>query len=66
MLSYQPLRSTLRARNKKRTDLTNVLSSGTIAKLAKNKSVSLSTIDTICQYLDCKIEDVVIYVKNDE
>lgn len=66
MLSYEPLRATLKNKNKKRIDLRNVLSSATVAKLGHNQSVSLSTIDLICQYLDCSIEDIVIYVKADD
>lgn len=34
-------------------------SSATLAKMSKNEYVSLETIDSICQYLDCKIEEVI-------
>lgn len=35
------------------------LSSTTLAKFAKNDTVSLDVIDKICSYLHCPIEDVV-------
>lgn len=35
------------------------LSSSTVAKLSKNEYVSLETVDNICQYFECKIEDVI-------
>lgn len=66
MLSYEPLRVTLKNKNRKRIDLLNILSSSTVAKLAHNQAVSLSTIESICRYLDCSIEEIVIYVKTDE
>ena len=34
-------------------------SSSTLAKMSKGEYVSLETIDNICQFLDCKIEDVI-------
>jgi len=34
-------------------------SSSTLAKMSKGEYVSLETVDNICQYLDCKIEDVI-------
>lgn len=34
-------------------------SSSTLAKMSKSEYVSLETIDNICLYLNCKIEEVV-------
>lgn len=34
-------------------------STSTLAKMSKNEYVSLETIDIICQYLDCRVEDVI-------
>ena len=34
-------------------------STSTLAKMTKGEYVSLETIDNICQYLNCNIEDVV-------
>lgn len=42
------------------------LTPGTIARLSKNKTVSLDSIIKICEYLDCRIEDVVEIYKDNE
>lgn len=34
-------------------------STSTLAKMTKGEYVSLETIDNICQYLDCKVEEVI-------
>lgn len=34
-------------------------SSSTLAKMSKGKYISLETVDNICQYLDCKVEEVI-------
>ncbi len=41
-----------------------VLDSKTIRRLKANENVELKTLDKICNYLDCKIEDVVEFVKD--
>lgn len=34
-------------------------STSTLAKMSKNEYVSLETIDSICQHLNCKVEEVI-------
>lgn len=34
-------------------------SSSTLAKMSKGEYVSLETIDNICQFLDCKVEEAI-------
>lgn len=34
-------------------------STNTLSKLSKNESVTVATLEKICLYLDCKIEDVI-------
>lgn len=34
-------------------------STSTLAKMSKNEYVSLETVDIICQYLDCRVEEVI-------
>ena len=34
-------------------------------RLRKNESVSTHTLDILCQILDCKIEDVAVYLEED-
>lgn len=37
----------------------NVIGEGTVQSIRKGKPVNLKTIDTICQLLQCRIEDIV-------
>ena len=61
MISYDPLWKLLIDKNMTKTELReNVgFSTNTLAKLSKNESVTLSTLEKICLYLDCKIDDIV-------
>lgn len=34
-------------------------SSATLAKMSKGEYISLETVENICKYLNCKIEDVI-------
>lgn len=66
MISYEPLNKTLKERNMKRTDLLPYMSSRTLAKLTNNEIVSVKTLDTICKVLQCRIEDVAVYIEENE
>ena len=63
MISYVKLWFLLKERGMKRTDLLEVISSATLAKLGKNEMVSLSVIEKICDYLDCQPGDILENVK---
>ncbi len=41
-----------------------ILDSKTIRRLKANENVELKTLDKICAYLNCDIEDIVEFVKN--
>lgn len=41
------------------------ISPGQITRLKRNESVSTHTIDMFCKILDCSIEDIMEYVKED-
>ncbi|WP_024427731.1 helix-turn-helix domain-containing protein [Bacillus safensis] len=66
--SYVPLDVTLAKRQKNKTDIRNDLgvSSSTLAKLSAGEFVALSVIAQLCDYLECRIEDVVEFVPNDD
>lgn len=66
MISYEPLLKTLKKRNMKRSDLRAYMSSSTVAKISNNEFLSLKTIHTMCEILHCQIEDIVMYVNEDE
>ena len=42
------------------------MSPSTIAKMGKNKNVSLDLIEKICKVLECKPEDIMEYIKDSE
>lgn len=62
--SYKPLEITLIKKDKTKTDLKNDLkiSPATLAKISKGENVALSVIKKICEYLECRIEEVVEFV----
>lgn len=39
-------------------------STSTLAKMTKGEYVSLETIDSICQHLNCKVEEVIEILPN--
>jgi len=41
-------------------------SPATIAKMGKNQYVSMAVLDSICNYLDCRIEEVVKHIPDKE
>jgi DNA-binding Xre family transcriptional regulator len=41
-----------------------VIDSKTIRRLKANENIEMKTLDKICAYLDCKIEEVVEFVKD--
>lgn len=61
MISYKPLFRLLLERDMTKTQLRQSVgfSSATLAKISKNEYVSLETLDNICQFLNCKIEDII-------
>mgnify|MGYP000973823904 CR=1 FL=1 len=61
MISYAPLAATLVKKKKKRVDMIRdgVITRGTSTKFAKSEYTTLQTLDRVCQYLGCQIQDVV-------
>lgn len=61
MISYKPLFRILLERDMTKTQLREAIgfSTATLAKMSKNEYISLQTVENICKYLDCKIEDVI-------
>ena len=66
--SYNPLWKKLIDRNLKRTQLIDLvgLQTQTLANMGKNKPVSLDTLDKLCEYFNCPIEDIVDHVPKDK
>lgn len=60
MISYEPLRETLKERNMKISDFRGkILSSKTQTSIANDQPVNLSTIEKLCIELQVPIEKVV-------
>ena len=61
MISYERLWKTLIDNHMNKTELRDRIgiSNATLAKLGKNEPVNLKIIESICQELQCGIEDVV-------
>lgn len=67
-VSYNPLWHQLIERGMKKLEFRDYIgmSSSTLAKLGRNDYVALEVIDKICTKLDCRIEDVVQIVPDEE
>lgn len=67
-ITYNKLWKLLIDKNMTKTDLRNItgMNSVTLANMGKNKFISLRMIDKICKELDCQIEDVVEFVREEK
>jgi len=67
MISFEPLKETLKEKNMKishlRNDKGGFLSTDAVTKINKNENVETSTIDKICLNLDIPVEKVIKFVK---
>lgn len=57
-IKYYKLFDLLNRRGMKKTDLLEVISAPTLAKLSKGKTVTTEVIATICTFLDCQPGDI--------
>ena len=68
MISYEPFYKTLKAKNISTYKLINIygISRSLLDRLKHNKPISTVTINDLCTFLDCRVEDVVLYVKDEK
>lgn len=66
MLSFAKLWKLLESRGMKKTDLKQVMSSGTLAKLSKGEPISSVIIEKICAFLECQPSDIMEYVSEEQ
>lgn len=69
MITYEPFYETLKKKGITTYKLITHfgVSRSLIDRLKHNKPISTVTIDDLCKMLDCKVEDVLLFVKeNDE
>lgn len=66
MIIYEKLWEFLDKKNMKRTDLLQVVSSPTLAKLGKNENINVKVIAQICNFLNCQPSDIMENVETEE
>lgn len=68
MLRYYKLFDILNHRNLKKTDLIEIagITSPTLAKLSKGKTITTETIEKICRGLNCQPGDIMEYIPDEE
>lgn len=68
MISYSPMWETMR--RKQITTYTLIekykFSKGTLDSLKQNRNISTATLNDICRMLDCRVEDVLVYIPDAE
>ena len=65
MISYDPFYETLKRKGISTYKLikTYGISRSLLDRLKHNKPISTQTINDLCTYLDCRVEDIMIYKK---
>ena len=67
MIVYDKLWSTMKEKGVSQYALIKRyhISPAQITRMKKNESVSTHTIDTFCRILDCKVEDIMQYIREE-
>ena len=66
MISYEPFYNTLKEKNISTYKLINSygISRSLLDRLKHNKPISTVTLNDLCKYLDCRVEDILVYIKD--
>lgn len=66
MISYEPLYQTMKKKNVSTYKLINDygLSRSLLDRLKHNKPISTVTLNDLCTILDCRVEDVMVFIKD--
>ena len=64
MITYRKLFALLAYKGMKKTDLLQIISSPTLAKLSKNEIIKTDIIDKICLFLNCQPGDIMEAIEN--
>ncbi len=66
MITFSPLWQTLKARGITQYDLLNKyeMSRGMLDNLKHDRSITLNTLNDLCNMLDCNITDIIEYKKD--
>jgi len=67
MISYEPFYKTIKEKNISTYKLINQhgISRSLIDRLKHNKPISTVTLNDLCAILDCKVEDILQYIKDE-
>ena len=68
MISYKPFYETLKKKNISTYKLINTfgISRSLLDRLKHNKPISTVTINDLCTFLDCGVDDVLEYIKEEQ
>jgi DNA-binding Xre family transcriptional regulator len=68
MISYEPFYKTIKEKNISTYKLINSygISRSLIDRLKHNKPISTVTLNDLCAILDCRVEDILLYLKDEE
>ncbi len=68
MISYEPLYQTMKKKNITTYRLINEfgVSRSLIDRLKHNKPITTVTLNDLCRFLECGVEDILIYIQDDE
>lgn len=66
MISYEPLYQTMKSKGITTYKLINQygISRSLIDRLKHNKPITTVTLNDLCQFLDCRVQDILVYVKD--
>lgn len=67
MISYEPFYKTIKEKGVSTYKLINTygLSRSLIDRLKHNKPISTMTLNDLCTILDCKVEDILLYIPDE-
>ena len=67
MVSYKPFFETLLKKGVTEYNLIfkQGFSANTIHRMKRGQAITTKTIDSLCEVLDCRVEDVILYVKEE-
>lgn len=65
MITYEPLWETLKQKNISTYKLLNEygMSRGMLDNLKHNRSITINTLDWLCEIIDCEVMDIIKYEK---
>ena len=68
MISYEPFYNTLKKKNITTYRLINQygVSRSLLDRLKNNKPISTVTLNDLCNFLDCNVEDILLYQKDEK